>query len=122
MKEKGSINCSTTHLGEPPRHPPHDGGAVVVPGYQQRQAGLRLSLQQQQLAALRHWNNVLNDVLTVKILVHLSPMTESTAVCAALTMAEARAGGQLLELEEARERSRATCRGMVVIISTCKNT
>ena len=57
MKEKGCINYSTAHLGEPPRHPPHDGGAVVVPGYQQRQAGLRLSLQQQQLAALRHWNN-----------------------------------------------------------------
>ena len=54
--------------------------------------------------------------MTVKILilVHVSPMTESTAVCAALTMAEARAGGQLPELVEARERSRATCRGMVV--------
>ena len=57
--------------------------------------------------------------MTVKILilVHWSPMTESTAVCAALTMAEARAGGQLLELAEARERSRATWRG-VGIIST----
>ena len=118
MKEKGSINCSSAHLGEPPRHPSHDGGAVVIPGYQQRQAGVRLSLQQQQLAALRHWNNVLNDLLTVKI---LSPMTESTAVCAALTMAEARAGGQLLELAEARESSRATWREMV-IVSTCKNT
>ena len=117
MKKKGCTNYTTTHLGEPPRHPPHDGGAVVVPGYEQRQAGVRLSLQQQQLAALRHWNNFLYDVMTVTILVHLSPMTESTAVCAALTMAEARAGGQLLELAEARESSRATCRG-VVIIST----
>ena len=122
MKRKGCV--LSAHLGEPPRHPSHDGGAVVIPGYQQRQAGVRLSLQQQQLAALRHWNNdnyVLCDVMTVKIFVHVSPMTESTAVCAALTMAEARAGGQLLELAEARESSRATCRGMV-IVSTCKNT
>ena len=57
-------------------------------------------------------------MITVKILVHMPPMTESTAVCAALTMAEARAGGQQPELAEARESSRATCRGVVVIIST----
>ena len=36
-------------------------------------------------------------------------------MCAALTMAEARAGGQQLELVEARESSRATCRKVVII-------